>query len=67
MRMACAECGCVVDAGTRVSVCADAGCCCATLPTLTDADMDKDSPGPARRWRREDLYDRPVLSPRPSP
>lgn len=60
MRMACAECGCVVDAGTRLSTCPDAGCCCATLPTATDADPGERSSGSVARWRRDELYDRPV-------
>lgn len=32
VQFACAECGCVVDGGVRVVVCADDACCCANLP-----------------------------------
>ena len=32
MQMTCAECGCVVEQGRRVAVCADGNCCCAHLP-----------------------------------
>ncbi len=32
VELACAECGCVVDAGVRIVVCNDRGCCCADLP-----------------------------------
>ena len=51
MRMGCAECGCVVEAGARVVVCDAPGCCCAELP-VADADLvteldanDDDGPG----------------------
>ncbi len=40
--MACADCGCLVEAGVRVSTCAGPGCCCSALPTseaLADIDM----------------------------
>jgi hypothetical protein len=43
MRMACADCGCVVDRGVRVEVCDDAErCCCAALSR-----EDTDSSGEA--------------------
>jgi len=31
MEIACADCGCVVDAGERVTVCGKPECCCAAL------------------------------------
>ena len=33
--IACAECGCLVDRGTRLGACANAECCCAALPVQT--------------------------------
>ena len=32
VKVACAECGCVVDAGLRVQACDDRNCCCRDLP-----------------------------------
>ena len=32
MAMGCAQCGCVVDLGVRVSACTNADCCCRELP-----------------------------------
>ena len=37
MKIACADCGCVVDRGNRVTTCGDAGCCCQHLPRLDPA------------------------------
>lgn len=31
--MSCAECGCLVDRGVRVSICERERCCCSELPT----------------------------------
>ncbi len=31
--MSCADCGCLVEAGVRVSTCDGPGCCCTALPT----------------------------------
>lgn len=39
MLMACADCGCLVDQGLRVSACGMAGCCCSTLPTRQALDQ----------------------------
>jgi hypothetical protein len=51
MEMACAECGCVVEAGVRVRPCGKADCCCLALPVslseITEADRPK-----SRRVRR---------------
>jgi uncharacterized membrane protein len=33
MEMACAECGCRVDAGVRLATCGNSSCCCRDLPT----------------------------------
>jgi len=73
MKIACAECGCVVDAGIRVNVCTDSGCCCAELPTAPEPERVEgpDTPACSReetdgRWRREELYDRQALSSRRS-
>jgi hypothetical protein len=32
VKIACAECGCVVDRGIRLAVCSDPECCCKDLP-----------------------------------
>jgi hypothetical protein len=32
MEIGCAECGCVVDSGVRVSCCDRDDCCCQDLP-----------------------------------
>ncbi len=32
MEIRCAECGCVVDRGVRVTPCGDPECCCKELP-----------------------------------
>ena len=32
MKIACAECGCVVDRGVRIIPCEDTECCCRDLP-----------------------------------
>lgn len=34
--MGCADCGCVIDAGFRVSRCPDSACCCADLPVAPE-------------------------------
>lgn len=33
MEMFCADCGCLVDRGVRISSCGKPGCCCLDLPT----------------------------------
>lgn len=38
MRMACADCGCLVERGVRASTCGTEGCCCSTLPTRQSLD-----------------------------
>jgi ketosteroid isomerase-like protein len=38
MPMACADCGCLVEHGVRVSTCGTEGCCCGTLPTRQSLD-----------------------------
>ncbi len=40
MKMACAECGCVIEARTRVNACPDEACCCAYLPSAADAELN---------------------------
>ncbi|HXZ99836.1 MAG TPA: hypothetical protein VEK76_05750 [Candidatus Binatia bacterium] len=30
--MACAECGCIVEAGARIAPCGDPRCCCRDVP-----------------------------------
>ena len=37
MEILCADCGCRVDRGVRVAVCADPRCCCAHLPIRAGA------------------------------
>jgi|GEM_PF-2069494 hypothetical protein len=32
MAIRCAECGCVVDRGVRITPCGDPECCCKELP-----------------------------------
>lgn len=32
IRIECAECGCAVESGRRVVICATPDCCCAHLP-----------------------------------
>lgn len=34
--MTCADCGCLVEAGVRVSTCDGPNCCCTALPTRED-------------------------------
>ncbi len=36
--IACADCGCLVERGVRVSTCAIDGCCCSELPTRQSLD-----------------------------
>lgn len=38
MRIACADCGCVVDRGVRLALCADDRCCCSRLPVIDACD-----------------------------
>ena len=40
MEMICADCGCLVDHGTRVKVCGDPNCCCADL-AIQEADDER--------------------------
>ncbi len=47
MRMGCAHCQCVIEAGVRVTVCDDASrCCCADLPVAAQHNVVQRS-GPA--------------------
>jgi uncharacterized membrane protein len=54
MEMACAECGCRVDAGTRLATCDNPMCCCRDLPTskaenpVTGNGSREDSSAPSR-------------------
>jgi hypothetical protein len=32
VKMACADCGCIVDGGVRVATCSDPNCCCRDVP-----------------------------------
>lgn len=36
MEYKCAECGCLVERGIRVLVCAEPNCCCGDLPARED-------------------------------
>jgi hypothetical protein len=36
MVILCADCGCLVDRGVRITVCADPMCCCRDLPIRED-------------------------------
>lgn len=42
--IACAECGCRVDRGIRVAVCADRDCCCGELPVRRAETPSADPP-----------------------
>ena len=37
-----ADCGCVVEAGVRVVLCDDPGCCCSSLRVAPDAGNTED-------------------------
>jgi hypothetical protein len=46
--MACADCGCLVDRGTRVELCGDRDCCCRDLPVHGDEAAPPDGGGTTR-------------------
>ena len=39
MEILCADCGCLVDRGLRLSLCDDVGCCCAALALQSTATL----------------------------
>ncbi|MHB8490178.1 MAG: hypothetical protein ACYDCS_13140 [Candidatus Dormibacteria bacterium] len=60
VEIACADCGCVVDHGVRISECGAADCCCGAVSSRL-------TPPRSRRWRRRAAA-RPVPGGRgPSP
>jgi hypothetical protein len=40
MRMGCSDCGCVIESGKRVVVCAELGCCCTHLPIADEPSVE---------------------------
>jgi hypothetical protein len=40
MKMRCADCGCLVESGTRTEVCEHQACYCAGLPVIEDRAPD---------------------------
>lgn len=41
VRVACAECGCVVEGGIRIETCRRPDCCCGHVPRAEDASPEK--------------------------
>ena len=69
MKIACADCGCVVDRGNRLTACADPNCCCQHLPRLhpaqadrQDSVVDDDTPDVALNGRDAPAWGTPAVA-----